>query len=332
MHHDSRPDFNGLRIRKWHVTAIMLGGVAVSLCARADYPERPIRLIVPLAVGGGTDVVARTVVAPSLGTLLGQPVVVENQTAASGQLAYETVSRAKPDGYTLLIGTNSLASMRLTNKAYTLDPANDFAPITSIESRQSYLVSSTGIPARTIPEFVAYAKANPGKVNYGAGGTIDILLTQWLNKVAGMDTTIVPYRGGALALQATAAGDVQFTWNYADLAKPLVDAGKVRVLASSGAKRSSFTPDIPPVAETYPDYAWDAWTGLVTAKGTPQAIVDRVFSAAKAGFSTADSQKRFKQIGSELDLSASPADFSRFLREETDKWSRIAKDTNFKVD
>ena len=152
----------------------LFAALAVSAAVQAQYPDRPIRLVVPLAAGGGTDVVARTLVAPAMGAALGQPIVVENLTGAGGQLAYEAVSRAKPDGHTWLISSFAVTTLRFTSSSYTLDAVGDFAPVTKVEAGLSYIVVNRDLPAKSIPEFVAYAKANPGKVNYGAGGTLGI--------------------------------------------------------------------------------------------------------------------------------------------------------------
>lgn len=291
-----------------------------------SYPDRQIRMIVPLAAGGSTDVVARTAVVPALSEALGRPVVVENITGASGQVAYETLARAKPDGYTIMMATVSLSTMKLTNKSFALDPVNDFAPVTRVESRPLFIAVPIDFQPKSIPDFVAYARANPGKLNYGAGGALDILAAHWLARVAGIQTAVITYRGGAPALQAAAAGDVHFTWNVFSVAKPFVDAKKLRLLAMSGAKRSSDAPDIPAVAETYPEYVWASWTGIIAPKGTPREVVDRLFRAANDGLSKPESRERFTKMGTTLDLSQSPADFARAIQAETNRWARIMAD------
>lgn len=309
---------------RWTGMALCVALAGWGAAAQAQYPDRPIRMLVPLAAGGSTDIVARSMLAPAMSAILGQQVIIENVTGAGGQIAYETLSRARPDGYTVMLATVSATALKLTNKGYNLDVASDFTPITKVEERPVWIGVPKALPMKNMAEFVAYAKANPGKLNYGAGGTLDVLATAWLHKVAGIETTIIRYRGGAPAIQAVAASEVHYTWNFPNVMKPLVDSDKVRIFAMSGTRRSADFPDVPAIAETYPEYSWTSWTGLLAPKGTPDAVVDRLYRAVKEALARPDVVQRLKQMGTEPALSASPAEFARAARAETDRWAGIA--------
>jgi len=335
MSKDNRPNNlvsgPGAGVQRRTVTAALVGAglMAASLPARAQFPQRPIRLVVPLAVGGSTDITARTVIGPALASILGQPIVVENVTGASGQIAYETVARAAPDGHTLLLATSSAPALKVTSKSFALDIVNDFTPISTVEARPVWIVVPKDLPYNTIQEFVAYAKANPGKLNYGSGGTLDILATAWMNRLAGIETTIVRYRGGAPAMVAVAANEVHYTWNFPNVVKPLMDAGKVRLFAMSGKKRSPAFPDVPAVAEVYPEYSWSSGTLLLGPKGLPDPVVDRLYRALKETLERPEVRRQLEQIGTEATLSPSPAEFRRTLAAEVDRWREVGVAAKF---
>ena len=295
--------------------------------AWAAFPEKPVRIVVPLAAGGPTDVLAR-LLAESMTPILGQQVIVENRTGASGQIAVDYVARAEPDGYTLLMATLGTVILPQTNAGFDAETLNKLQPISKIEGRPVYLVATSGLPANNIGELLAYAKANPGKVRYGAQGASDILGIGNLNKLAGVDIQVVRYQGGAPATQAVVAGQVELTLATPGAAAPFVKSGDLKIIAVTSQERLEDLPDVPAIAEAVPGYDFISWTGLAAPAGTPKEAVDAIAAAVRQALSDQKMIERLREFGTSPSPST-PEEFTEFFRAEIAKWADVAKSIGF---
>jgi tripartite-type tricarboxylate transporter receptor subunit TctC len=301
---------------------------SVTVAARAEsYPTRPIRLIVPVAAGAATDVLAR-LTAAWIGAQSGQPMIVENRPGAGGNIAVETVARAEPDGYTLLFATNGTITInRALMKNPEIDPL-DLTPIAPVATTANLFVINAAVPARTLKDFIALAKAQPGKLNYGSAGvgTTPHLAGATFAQLAGIDMVHVPYRGAAPATTDLVAGNVQMVAiGYATVA-PFVNAGKLRVLAVAGQQRLSYLPDVPTAAEAgLPGWDMETWYGLFAPKGAPVAIVDQLNRSVENFLDDAGTKRRFK-AGYYGTMIMTPAQFSARVHAEAAKWARVIGD------
>ena len=289
-------------------------------------PERPVRLIVGFAAGGSTDVTAR-LVAAALGERLGQPVVVENRPGAGGNIAAEAAARAAPDGHTLLMGVSGiLAANPALYRNLPFDPVRDFAPISQIAFIPNLVVVHPDLPAADLAGFVAHAKANAGRVHYGSAGngTSLHLAGALLAARAGLALVHVPYRGGAPATTDLLSGKIQM------LASPLVEvvahvqAGRLRPLAVTTARRSPLLPDVPTVAETIPGFEVALWNGLLAPAGTPPPAIARFAAEAAAALRGAELRNKLAEQGSEP-APSTPEEFARFIRAEIPRWTEIVR-------
>src|SRR5579862_1867290 len=282
--------------RRSFLTAI--GGAAFGIVgvaplrAQHGYPERPIRMIVPFPPGGPIDTIAR-MAGEELGRRLGGTVVVENHPGAGSTLGTKLVAAAEPDGYTLLFGSSgSLAVAPALYSSLGIDPQKAFKTVATVALLPHVFVVNLDVPAKSIAEFVAYAKANPGKLNFGAGlGTPPHLLSTLFKTEAGIDVVYVPYNGSAQSITDLLGGRTQFTIDGLVTLLPLIKADKVRALAVARAERWPELPDVPTLVESgYPDFVIDAWTGVVAPAGTPPAVVEKLNGAISAGLRTAAAQ------------------------------------------
>jgi tripartite-type tricarboxylate transporter receptor subunit TctC len=289
-------------------------------------PERPVRLIVGFAAGGSTDVTAR-LVAAALSERLGQPVVVENRPGAGGNIAAEAAARAAPDGHTLLMGVSGiLAANPALYRNLPFDPVRDFAPISQIAFIPNVVVVHPDLPAADLAGFVAHAKANAGRVHYGSAGngTSLHLAGALLAARAGLALVHVPYRGGAPATTDLLSGKIQM------LASPLVEvvahvqAGRLRPLAVTTARRSPLLPDVPTVAETIPGFEVALWNGLLAPAGTPPPAIARLAAEAAAALRGAELRNKLAEQGSEP-APSTPEEFARFIRAEIPRWTEIVR-------
>src|SRR3954452_25116154 len=261
-----------------------LGGASLAMMAPwtrvfgQAYPERNLTLVVPFAAGGSTDILAR-IVAGHLQQSLGQPVVIENRTGASGNLGTATVARAAPDGYTFLFNTMSVHTMNHALFAnMTFDGVKDFTPIAMLAYVTNTMIVHPSVPANTVAEFIAYAKANPGKITYASAGpgSTNHLCAALFEKMAGVEMVHVPYRGGAPAVADTVGGQTQLFFTAGTQSLEHVKAGKLRLLAVTEGKRSSLLPDVPTVGETVPSYEMSVWYGAFGPAGMPRPIVAKL--------------------------------------------------------
>jgi tripartite-type tricarboxylate transporter receptor subunit TctC len=264
------------------ILSLLVAAVTAS-GARAAWPERPVTIVVPFAAGGITDTLAR-LTAARLQTALGQAFVVENQSGAAGAIATEHVARAEPDGYTLLFSTlTQIAVVPLTSKV-AYDPINDFKPVSIIATSPFVLTTDADFPAKSLTEFISYVKAHPAQFTYGtagAGSLSHISAAVFLRR-AGLDMTMVPYRGLVPAFDDLLSGNVQMVSATPVELQPFMHTGKVRLLASSGAARSPSLPDVPVIAETFPGHEVVTWNGMHAPARTPPAVIDTLSRAILA--------------------------------------------------
>jgi tripartite-type tricarboxylate transporter receptor subunit TctC len=320
------------------LTAIAGAGAAIPLTmigsarAQQSYPDRPIRLIVPFPPGGPIDTMAR-LVGEQLSANVGK-VVVENRPGGGSTIGTKFVAGADPDGYTLLFGSSgSLAVAPALYSSLDVDPRKAFVPIATVALLPHVFVENLDVPARNVAEFVAYAKANPGKINYGAGlGTPPHLLSTLFKTEAHIDVVYVPYNGSAQSVTDLLGGRTQFTIDGLVTLYPLITAGKVRPLAVARAERWPALPDVPTLVESgYPDFVIDAWTGVVAPAGTPPAIVEKLNAAINAGLQTASAQASLAKFSAIADV-GTPDDFKNFLAAQMQKWGAIVKLAGARID
>ena len=299
----------------------------------ANYPSRPVTIIVPFTPGTGMDILARTV-GPKLGERLGVPVVIDNRPGASGNIGAAAVAKAAPDGYTLLLSGNPLVMNVSLNKDLPFDPIKDLAPVEEMARGTLAITINPSIPATTVKEFVAYAKANPGKLAYGSPGvgTPQHLATEWFKSTTGIDMLHVPYKGSAGAITGLLAGEIAFMFNAVHAVLPQAKAGKLRILAVAGAKRSPVEPDIPTVAESgYPEFDVDLWYGLLVPAGTPKEIIARLNSEITQILSAPD--MRATLAGQGLDaVTSTPEQFGALMKADLARWAQVVKTAGIRAE
>jgi tripartite-type tricarboxylate transporter receptor subunit TctC len=311
-----------------------LSGVlpAVSRIARAQesYPARPVRLLVGFAAGGPADTVAR-LTAQWLSERLRQQVVVENRVGGGSNIAAEAVVRSPPDGYTLLYVTVSNAVNATLYDKLSFDLIRDMVPIASISRSPGVLEVNPSFPARTVPEFIAYAKANPGKINMASAGpgSAPHLYTELFKMMTGVDVVQVHYRGSGPALPDLLAGQVQAMFDPIASSIGHIRAGRLRPLAVTTATRLEVLPDIPTVGEFVPGYEASGWYGIGAVRNTPAEIVDRLNGEVNAALADPRMKARFADLGVAV-LPGSPADFGKLLADETEKWAKVIRTANIK--
>ena len=294
--------------------------------AQSDYPTRPVKVVVPSPPGGGTDILAR-VLAQHFSKALGQPFVVENKPGAGNMIGIESVARAPADGYTLLVVASTLALNSVLYKKVPYDPVRDFAPITLAATAPNVLIVNPGLPVKSLPEFIALAKAKPGALSYGTPGigTSPHLSMELLKSMAGIDLQHVPYRGTAAAVTDVIGGQIVATFANALTAKPQVDSGRVRALAVSGPRRVDAFPAVPPVAEAgVPGYEAMQWYGVAAPAGTPAPIIARLHAEAARALQSDEMKEKLALDGAQP-VGSTPAEFAALIRRELDKWTRVVR-------
>ena len=317
---------------------ILLSAVALIAAATAaaaqDYPTKPITLVVPYAAGGGNDVMAR-IVAEKMSRSLGQQIVIENKGGAGGSIATRQVAKAAPDGYTLGLGgtgTHAINPTLYPNVGY--DPRKDFAPVGLIATSALVVLVNTSVAAKTIPELIALARRDPGKLNYasaGVGSGIH-LGAELFATMAGVKLTHIPYKGSAPALTDLVGGHVAIYFSSLPPAIALIREGKVRALAVTGPQRSALLPDLPTVAEAaLPGYESVLHYGIVAPAGTPRPIVEKLNAAMQAALAEADVRERIVADGAEP-LPGTPEDYAADIDREETKWSKVVKVSGAKVE
>jgi tripartite-type tricarboxylate transporter receptor subunit TctC len=322
--------------RRAAVFAALVGGTASVIAAHAAtpvYPDRPVRIIVPLAPGGGSDYTARFI-GTRLSERVGQPVVVDNRPAASGIVGTDLVAKANPDGYTLLLAYSTHAqSAQLFNKL-PYDPIKDFAPITIVILTPLTMQLHPSVPAKSVKEFIAYAKQNEGKLNYGSSGpgSSPHLTTELFNSMAGIKMTHVPYKGVGQYITAQLGNEIQFSFANMFTTMPHWKAGRLRMVATSGSKRLEAVPDVPTIAESgIPGFESVTWYGFMAPAKTPRAIVNKLQQEIRAITFTPDVKKQFIDQGNEP-LGDTPEEFAKVMKTDADKWGAIGKKLGVRLD
>ena len=312
--------------------AVALGAIAVCLMtgmpaqAQDRYPSRPIKLLVPFPAGGPVDVMGR-LVAQHLSTTLGQQVIVENRPGAGSTLAGKAAATAEPDGYTLMVGsaaTYAIGPTLYPNAGY--DPTTAFAPIAFVSSVPYVMITRPQAAQRTLPELIAYARANPGKLNFGIpNGAPPHMLAAWFRNVTVTDIVIVPYRGASIVLTDMIGGQVDLGFETTSVTFAHVREGKVRALGVATTSRLSELPDVPTIIEGgVPDFIASSWTGIVAPAGTPRPLIMRLNAEINAGIKSPFMQERFKQLGA-IANPGTPEDFASFIAKERPKWVNMVK-------
>lgn len=312
---------------RWLAVWLSLG----VLPALAQFPDRPITLVVPWAAGGSTDILARSL-AQHLAVALGQPVVVDNRAGAAGNLGTALVARAKPDGYTLLI--NPMTTHAINPALYAALPfkgLEDFTAISQVANVPNVMALNVSVPADNLRDFIAYAKAHPGRLNYASGGigSLNHLSAVMLERAAGISMVHVPYKGGAPAVVDTAANQTQLIFTAASQVMPHVKAGKLRTLALTDGRRSALVPGVPTVAETLPGFRFDVWYGVFGPARMPADITARLNTEIGRAMNAPEMRARMEAQGIEV-ATGSPADLRALLEKDYQRYGALIKELGIK--
>jgi tripartite-type tricarboxylate transporter receptor subunit TctC len=328
-----RPAFCGNRRRLLCLAAGAAALPAVSRFAWAQaYPTRPVRIIVPLAPAGTSDIIAR-LMGQWLSERLGQQFVVENRTGAGTTLGTEAVVRAVPDGYTLLMADVSAAFNATLYDKLNFNFIRDIAPVAHVVRVPNVIAVHPSFPTKTVPEFIAHARANPGKVSMATAGigSLAHVFGELFKMMADVDLVAVPYRGGGPALIGMLSGQVDVIFVPTTASIEYVRAGRLRALGVTSTTRVEILPDLPPVAEFVPGYEASSWFGICAPRNTPAEIVDKLNREINAGLSDPKIKARFVDMGGAA-LPGSPADFGKLIVDETEKWAKVIRAANIKPD
>jgi tripartite-type tricarboxylate transporter receptor subunit TctC len=330
-------------IRSTVVTLAVAGSLAATLILStnahsqtrsAAYPAKPIAMVVPFAAGGGVDILTR-ILGQHLGEILGQPIIVEDRPGAGGIIGSESVAKAAPDGYTLLVATTGTHTINpgLYSKM-PFDAVKDFAPITLIASVPNLLVVNPGVPAKDVHELVELAKASPGKLSFGSfgNGTSNHLSGELLKSLTGTNIVHVPYKSAPQAVTDLIAGRLTFAFVNMPVALPQVAGGKLRALAVTGAKRSSASPEYPTMSEAgVPGFVVESWYGLMAPAGTPEPIVRKLYEATVKALALPDVRAAFAKQGADVET-ATPSEFAAMIPVESARWSQIIRKSGAHVE
>jgi len=319
--------------------AALICALSAAICvpspaAAQPYPSKPIRFVVPYPAGGPLDTIAR-LLSQKVSESVKQPVVVDNKPGAGGNIGADMVAKAAPDGYTILMG--AVATHAINPVLYAsipFDPARDFVPVTQVASTPNVLVVHPSIPALTVREFIAYAKRNPGKLNFGSGstGSAGHLAGELFKSMAGVDMTHIPYKGAAPAMQDLIGGQIQLMFDNLASSLGQVRAGKVKALAVTTAKRTALAPELPTIAESgLPGFDISTWFGIFAPAGTPREALDRLHAEFTRALAAPDVRERILALGAEP-VGNRPEEFAAYIREEAAKYARLVKASGAKVD
>ena len=291
----------------------------------AQYPSKPIRIVVPFPAGSATDTITR-ILGQSVSAAIGQPVVVDNKAGADGAIAGAEVVRAAPDGYTLLMATNSpMSAVPAMKKLPPYDPVADFTPISDIGRYTFFIVVHPGVPAKTLSELIQYAKANPGKINYATGNTTGIVSTAYFSSLARIEMVQVPYKGEPQAMTDLISGRVQLMFASSSTAMPQVRDGKLRALVTTLARRSHLLPDVPTIAEAgMPEFSVTSWAGLFGPAKMPKEVVDRINREFAVAMGRADVQAAMEKQAFVLSPST-PEKLGAFVKEQLESYRKILR-------
>jgi tripartite-type tricarboxylate transporter receptor subunit TctC len=321
-------------VTRRHVLCLAAGSAALATTARFTwaqaYPTRPVRILVGFVAGGNFDIVAR-LVGQSLSEQLGQPVIVENRPGASSNIATEAVVRAPADGYTVLLGGAVNAVNATLYDKLGFNFISDLAPVAGVVRFPNVMTVGASFPAKTVAEFIAYAKANPGKINHGSSGngTTQHLAGELFKTMTGVDLQHVPYKGGSQAITALLGGQVQVLFEALPPSIPHIKSGQLRALGVTSATRSGALPELPTVGEFVPGYEASGWNGICAPKNTPVEIIEKLNKVVNASLADPQVKARLADLGATT-LAGSSADFGKLIAEETEKWGKVIRAGNIK--
>ncbi|MCZ0734988.1 Bug family tripartite tricarboxylate transporter substrate binding protein [Phreatobacter sp. AB_2022a] len=307
--------------------------LSTRVLAQADYPNRPVTVIVPQAAGGANDIIGR-IVAEKLAEVLGQRFVVENRAGAGGNLGSQAAARSAPDGYTLLVTISASQAINPALYARTgFDPVKDFAPVSMLGTVPNVLVVNPAFPARTVADLIRMAKDKPGEYQYASAGngTLNHLVGEMLKSRAGIDLKHIPYRGIAPALSDVIAGHVPITFSNLPAVISQIQAGTVRALGVSTIRRNANIPDVPPIADTVPGFDAELWIALYAVAGTPQPIVDRLVAATHAALAKPDMKDKFAQQGADI-VTSTPQELAAKLEGDLKVWAEIVRASGARIE
>jgi tripartite-type tricarboxylate transporter receptor subunit TctC len=306
----------------------------VSAAAAQSYPSKPIRFVVPYPPGGPLDTVAR-LLGQKVSESVKQPVIVDNKPGAGGNIGADAVAKSPADGYTILMGAVATHAINPTLYAsIPYDPVKDFQPVTQLASTPNVLIVNNSVPASNVREFIAYAKANPGKLNFGSGstGSAGHLAGELFKTMAGVEMTHVPYKGAAPAMQDLIGGQVQVMFDNFASANTQVKAGKVKALAVTTAKRSTLAPELPTIGESgLPGFDINTWFGIFVPAGTPREVVERLHAEFTRALAMPDIRERLVNLGAEP-VGNRPDEFAAYIKAEGEKYARVIKASGAKAD
>jgi tripartite-type tricarboxylate transporter receptor subunit TctC len=323
---------NRSRRRFLYLAAGALVPTISHVASAQSYPTRPVRIIAPFPPGGVVDLFARLIGQP-LSERLGQPVIIENRAGAGGNVGTEAAVRSAPDGYTLLFFTSSNAWNATLYDKLSFDIVRDIAPVASINRGMSVLVVHPSFPAKSIAEFITYVKANPGKINMASGGigSAQHVYGELFKTMAGVDLLHVPYRGGGPALVDVLSGQIQVMFDTLATSMEHIKAGRLRALGVTAPMRSVVLPDVPTIGEFVPGYEGTGWQGIGVPRNTPREVIEKLNAEINACLADPKIQARTVELGYAIFVS-SPAEFSKFVVEYSEKWARVIRAANIKAE
>ncbi len=311
------------------LSAIIFGSALNLIAAAQTYPTRPIRLLTPTAAGSGSDVVAR-IISGKLTETLGRQIVVDNRAGVSGLLAAEIVAKAAPDGYTL--GMVTLTQLMATVLYQRFLPDRDFTPVARVGATPFVIVASPALPVKTIPELIAYAKARPGQVLYASGGqgSTPHLCMEMFKGMAGVDIVHVPYKSSILAVTELGSGQVHLLCSAIPTLHATMQSGKARPLGVTSREPSKLAPGVPAISATVPGFDMDGWYGIIAPLGTPKDIVAKLNGAFAQVLKMSEVQERLLGVGADA-LTSTPTEFGAFLKNETQRWTKVMREAGIKA-
>jgi len=324
-----------LHTARWMAFALtLLTAVSALPVFGQSYPARPIRFVLGFAPGGASDTMARAI-GTRLSEGLGQPVVIDNRAGAGGNIAAEIVAHSVPDGYTMLLGNNGILAVNVSlYPKLAFDPVKDFAPVILIASQPNVLVVHPGVAANSVKELIALAKAKPGQLNYASpgAGTTGHLAAELFKRMAGVDYTIIPFKGGGPSALAMLSGECQFTFATALSVQGHIKSGKLRALAVTTARRSPSFPDLPTVAEAgVPGFDAITWHGVVVPARTPQTVIARLNREFNKLLQTAEMRERLFALGSDI-IGGEPKQLTQYMQAEIPRWAKVIKESGARPD
>jgi len=305
----------------------------IELAEAQTYPTRPVHIIVPFAAGNGPDIIAR-LMEHWLSELLGEPIIIDNRPGAGTNVGTEAVTTASPDGYTLLWTPTASAINATLYQDLHFNFIRDTIPVAGCVRLPNIMVVNPSLPVKTVPEFIAYAKGNPGKINYvsGGNGTTPHLTAELFKMMTGINMVHVPYRSSTQALTDVISGQAQLMFDGIPSSVAHVKAGELRALGVTTAARQAVLPDVPSISEFVPGYEASSWLGIVAPKGTPNEVVDRLNNEIDAALANPEMKKRLSEIGTEPMPTMTPGEFGMFIVSETAKWGKVVKFAGVKVE